>query len=75
MKSPLIAVKAIDHTGKVQSLRSRKIKRIYHFIQTAKSSDFVFELRVTYQSGFINEGAYKTAELLIGALKAFTEKS
>ncbi len=74
MKPPQIAIQAIDPTGTIQSIRSRKIKRIYHFIQTAKSSEIIFKLRVAYQHGLTNEGVYKTTEQLTHALHAFMEK-
>ena len=75
MKSPLITIKAVNSTGTVQSLRSRKIKRIYHFIQMAKNTDCVFELHVTYYPGTTNEGVYKNKNQLTNALRAFTEKN
>ena len=74
MKTPLIGIKAINSSGIVQSLRSRKIKRIYHFIQRAKNSTCSYELCVTYQPSVTNKGTYSNVECLIHALRAFMEK-
>ncbi len=74
MNKPLIYLKVVNKKGeKVQRLVTRKIKRIYSFLEAGKSKDCVFQLSVRYENGFKNEGNYETKEDLIWALRAFTE--
>ena len=74
MKNPLISLKTVDKKGeKVGMVVTRKIRRIYSFLQADKTKDCVYKLSVRYGKGFKNEGGYETKTDLIYALKAFTE--
>jgi hypothetical protein len=81
---PLINLKILNNRGEiVDRVRTRKTRRIYHYLQANKFSDCTFNLLVKYGkyknnfgkiASFDNEGDYKTKKELIHALKAFTEQ-
>lgn len=74
MNKPLISLKIVTKKGaKVQTLATRKIKRIYSILKAEENKDCVFFLSVKYGNGFKNEGDYTNLRDLVWALRAFTE--
>lgn len=74
MNNPLISLKIIDKNGrKVRILVTRKIKRIYSFLEADKNEDCLYKLSVRYANGGKNAGDYENKKDLIYMLKAFTE--
>ncbi len=74
MNKPLVSLKVVNKNGeKVQTLVTRKIKRIYSFLKAGKNRDYMFRLSIKYGNGFKNEGDYENMQDLIWALRAFTE--
>ena len=74
MKKPLISLKIFGKDSeKVDSLVSRKRRRIYAFLKADNFKDCTFNVRVRYEYGLPNEGTYATKKELIHALKAFLE--
>jgi hypothetical protein len=75
MTKPSIFLKIIfQNTGKVQSIRSRKSKRIFHYIQREELSGCLFEVSVTYAKGIKNETWSQRKDEVIKTLKAFLEE-
>ncbi len=73
---PFITIKIINRAGKlVEMFSSRKIKRIYCFLQAEDFKDYALELCVRCSKNYINEGICKNKKDLIYALKIFTEKN
>ena len=73
--SPFISIKIKNTNGQViSSIASRKIKRIYHFLQAGKFKDCVFLVNVVYGNNFNNQGEYENKRELYSTLKAFLEK-
>lgn len=73
-KAPSISIKVLKNNYLVKQVRSRKTKRIYHFIQAEKYSNCLFRVNVDYGNRCTNSGDYLSKKDLILALKAFTEK-
>lgn len=74
MQKPFMSLKIINNCNEtVKKIGTRKIKRVYHFLQVNNFKNCVFDLCVRYSGDFKNEGIYKTKKDLIHAFKAFTE--
>lgn len=74
MNSPLISLKIVNkNEKKVRMIVTRKIKRIYSFLEADKNKNCLYKLSVRYGKGSKNEGDYETKRDLIYMLKVFTE--
>lgn len=73
----------INQSNKLKKLGTRKLKKLYHFINSQSESETTtYSLRVSYGQGFDsygrltqfeNEGAYSNKQDLVHALQCFTE--
>ena len=70
---PYISIKIIFQDGKVRRVASRKIRRIFHFIEANNFQNCVVKVSVIYGQGIYNKGIYKNKQDLIYALKIFLE--
>lgn len=74
MTDQFITIKVFDKNGKgIRVVASRKTKRFYYFLKAENFLNCLFQLRVRYANGNVNEGDYSTKKELIFALKAFTK--
>lgn len=68
-----ITLKLEKKNGAILTYRSSRTRRIFSIL---KHENFLTGyLKVTYPSGFYNDGLYTTKDSLIRALKAFSDKS
>lgn len=73
--SKFISLKIFNKdSGKVRLRRSRKIKRIYRFLEADKTTDCKYKVCVNYGHGFHNEGTYDCKTDAREALKTFMEE-
>ena len=64
MNKPLISLKIVSQNGaKVRTLVTRKVKRIYPFLEAEKNKNCLYKLSVTYEKGVKNEGDYENKRI------------
>ena len=71
---PTILVKITTPKGNVIRIRSKKTKRIFHFLKAENFLKCVFEVRVNYGDGYENSGTYFSKSDTTKVLKIFLEK-
>jgi len=72
---PFISIKVTNRDGKtVETLGSRRTRRVFRFIQREKSPDELFEVSVTYSNGMTNATPPQSREKTIRTLQVFLEK-
>lgn len=70
---PRISIKIVSQDKKVNSVSSRKIRKINRFIKANNFENCVVKVSVKYGLGLFNKGTYLTKDDLVNALEAFLE--
>ncbi len=73
--SPFISLQIVSKHGElVRRVGSRKLRRIYYFIQRAEYSECLFEVSVIYQKHYCNESVPQTKANILKTLQVFFER-
>jgi hypothetical protein len=73
MNKPKILIKTVFKDGRMNSVGSKKRRKIFHFFKANNFSNCLIKVNVTYGNGYFNKGVYKNKVDSVNALRAFLE--